>query len=347
LTKVDEVKATCTTEGNTAYYKCDCGKYFSDEEGTTEIENNSWVTDATGHDLTGEYSYAIDGTKAYKVEACDHGDNVKTELTDYVIATTDNVSDVVAEVVEGQTIVLTSGDYNSIRISDNNITTAQNITIVGTDDVTINYIYINGMVNDEITIDNITFDGTVVNYLDENAGVIIGVDGVKDLTIRNCDFVNNSRVLGNGEGEDISVVNILIEDCSFDMTNMEDVSETLSAINIWGSNGVVIRNNTIKNAEYNAIQLAGEINGDVLIENNIIDGTGDRALRFNNVNKAVTIKNNTIKNVHEEKGEVLKATAVKTGGSLIFYNNSYDDNPWVPNNVTTEATNVIYTITKN
>ena len=55
-------------------------------------------------------------------------------------------------------------------------------------------------------------------------------------------------------------------------------------------------------------------------------------------------KNNAIKNVHEEKGEVLKATAVKTGGSLIFYKNSYDDNPWVPNNVKTEATNVIYTI---
>ena len=52
LTKVDAVEATCTATGNSEYYKCtdaDCGKFFSDAEGTEEIEKDSWVIAAKGH----------------------------------------------------------------------------------------------------------------------------------------------------------------------------------------------------------------------------------------------------------------------------------------------------------
>ena len=51
LTKVDAVDATCTATGNSEYYKCtdaDCGKFFSDAEGTEEIEKDSWVIAAKG-----------------------------------------------------------------------------------------------------------------------------------------------------------------------------------------------------------------------------------------------------------------------------------------------------------
>ena len=42
--------ATCTAAGNSAYWTCNgCGKYFSDENGTKEIEKDSWVIPATGH----------------------------------------------------------------------------------------------------------------------------------------------------------------------------------------------------------------------------------------------------------------------------------------------------------
>ena len=51
------VAATCTTAGNSAYWKCNrCGKYFSDAEGLNEIAENSWVIQATGHNL----SYSAD-----------------------------------------------------------------------------------------------------------------------------------------------------------------------------------------------------------------------------------------------------------------------------------------------
>lgn len=52
LTKVDPISASCETAGNSVYYTCDCGKYFSDENAETEIKKDSWVLAATGHTLT-------------------------------------------------------------------------------------------------------------------------------------------------------------------------------------------------------------------------------------------------------------------------------------------------------
>ena len=43
---------TCTEAGNCAYWSCErCGKFFSDEEGKDELENNSWIIPAHAHDL--------------------------------------------------------------------------------------------------------------------------------------------------------------------------------------------------------------------------------------------------------------------------------------------------------
>ena len=42
--------ATCTENGNTAYWACSgCGKFYSDAAGTKEIAKDSWVIKATGH----------------------------------------------------------------------------------------------------------------------------------------------------------------------------------------------------------------------------------------------------------------------------------------------------------
>ena len=55
LTKTESKAATCTEAGNNAYWTCSgCGKYFSDEDGTNEIEKNSWVIPAPGHDWSNE-----------------------------------------------------------------------------------------------------------------------------------------------------------------------------------------------------------------------------------------------------------------------------------------------------
>lgn len=53
LTKTDAKAASCTEAGNEAYWTCSgCGKYFSDENGTNEIEKDSWVLKTLGHDMT-------------------------------------------------------------------------------------------------------------------------------------------------------------------------------------------------------------------------------------------------------------------------------------------------------
>ena len=44
LTAFEKKDPTCTEKGNKAYWYCpECGKYFSDAEGTQEIETDSWI----------------------------------------------------------------------------------------------------------------------------------------------------------------------------------------------------------------------------------------------------------------------------------------------------------------
>jgi hypothetical protein len=54
LIPISEVPATCTTDGNIAYYTCEiCNNYFSDDNAQTEIKNhNSVILPATGHNMT-------------------------------------------------------------------------------------------------------------------------------------------------------------------------------------------------------------------------------------------------------------------------------------------------------
>ena len=61
-----EVKETCTTDGCLDYYYCaKCGRYFEDEDCTTEIEDidewkadeNGGLLEKTGHDFKKEWSF--------------------------------------------------------------------------------------------------------------------------------------------------------------------------------------------------------------------------------------------------------------------------------------------------
>lgn len=50
LVKTEAVKATCEKDGNSEYYQCkNCNKYYSDAKAEAEIEENSWIIEATGH----------------------------------------------------------------------------------------------------------------------------------------------------------------------------------------------------------------------------------------------------------------------------------------------------------
>ncbi len=59
LTKIAEVAATCTTEGNIAYWHCSkCNKYFQDEKASKMISLSDAVVKATGHTEVSVPGYA-------------------------------------------------------------------------------------------------------------------------------------------------------------------------------------------------------------------------------------------------------------------------------------------------
>lgn len=56
-TLVEAQEATCTEKGNSAYYICDCGKWFSDSGCTQEVTAQDVTIKALGHDYSGNYQF--------------------------------------------------------------------------------------------------------------------------------------------------------------------------------------------------------------------------------------------------------------------------------------------------
>ena len=123
LIKTEAKDATCTEDGNTAYWTCSvCNKYFSDENGTNEIAENSWVI-KVAHTLTKteakdatvtetgntEYWHCLDCGKYF---ADENGEN-EIELADTVIAK------LPPEIIEGKGQSITAGDKKELTFKSN------------------------------------------------------------------------------------------------------------------------------------------------------------------------------------------------------------------------------------
>ena len=84
LTETETKEESCKEAGNSAYWTCDrCGKYFSDAEGLTEIEKDSWVIPALGHKYVKETTRATLTANGSIVETCSVCDDVKTTTIYY------------------------------------------------------------------------------------------------------------------------------------------------------------------------------------------------------------------------------------------------------------------------
>lgn len=110
LTKVAKAEASCETAGNTEYYTCVCGKYFSDAEGTTEIAKDSWVLAATGHSYSDKWTY--NETHHWKVAACEHTD-AKSEYAEHTL--TNNVC---ACGYTATTYTVTESEWNNLFVGE-------------------------------------------------------------------------------------------------------------------------------------------------------------------------------------------------------------------------------------
>ena len=74
--------ATCTEYGNEEYWICEnCSKYFGDANGDTEIEEDSWIISAIGHDWNDAvYTWSDDGSTCTATRTCKN-DSAHTETS--------------------------------------------------------------------------------------------------------------------------------------------------------------------------------------------------------------------------------------------------------------------------
>ena len=77
MTKIDPTEPTCTAEGNIEYWYCeDCGKYFRDAEGKTEITKEDTVLPMKEHEWEDDYTIdkeateTEDGSKSIHCKNC-------------------------------------------------------------------------------------------------------------------------------------------------------------------------------------------------------------------------------------------------------------------------------------
>ena len=88
LTKVEAKAATCTENGNKAYYKCSCGELFADKDAQKEITLAEVEIEAKGHEYETEYTKDA----KYHWKKCKNCDAVteKQEHTSSEAATEEN-----------------------------------------------------------------------------------------------------------------------------------------------------------------------------------------------------------------------------------------------------------------
>ena len=211
---------------------------------------------------------------------------------------------------DGETIYLAAGDFGTIEmIHSFKNTSVKNIKLVGMEGTSIGLWFgegckpVNGW-----TFQNISFTGNMGLTIDcVNNGV----------TVENCTFTGT---LLESAGGGAYASDLTVKNCTFKDT----VDTTKPTVYIGENNGVSITDCTFTNVGYNAVQI-GKMHGNVSIENNRIDGTCDRAMRFTtaaaNVEAVVTIKGNTVTNGADGAREVLKANNMN-------YTINFENNTW-------------------
>ena len=151
---------------------------------------------------------------------------------------------------------------------------------------------------ENIVFENVKFDFTSVANVNHAVHIISQNGGIGNVTVKNCEFKNIGGTSANGiliDTRSEDDINISIENCSF-----QDIT-------------------------FNAVQISGsgsKYQGNIVIRNNTITNTGDRAIRISKLGEDsnAVISGNTLTNASDGDGELLKA-AVVDGATVVIADN--------------------------
>ncbi len=241
--------------------------------------------------------------------------------------TPDDFQSVLMDAPEGSIIQLTESEtaYEFYRWDVD----FKDITIIGVDGATVNQFQVNG------TVENLVFQNVAFT-----AGISFSDTQVNGLTFDGCTFTTEKVAItaGNSASNPNATRNdVTITGCSF--TGSVD-NHSLDLGKLTGETKIV--GNTFENVR-NAFQMSVD-SGTVLIDDNTISNTGDRAMRLATIGEDVTmtISNNVMTNACDSNNEVFKVTSVAGGSTINFVNNTYNDMEWNPDTITGPASDVVY-----
>ena len=175
---------------------------------------------------------------------------------------------------------------------------------------------------DHIHLEDITFEN--MDFFGDKGRIHFGhsyADKVEDVTFKNCTFITETPWSGNYAAIDMttransrqsSIIrkNIVVDGCTID--------GHFQGLALQNVENATIKNCTIRNTVHNAINLQGNFSkGNILIDNNSLAETGDRAIRFSVLDNAtVVISNNTLTEAYDADMEIIKTQECPTGSSI-------------------------------
>ena len=259
---------------------------LNNSSATVTIKNNT-ITNYKGADA--DWIKVTDATGTV---------DIQNNTCSYTVSDVDALKDALAAATDGTIITLAAGSYEGLSFIDPASFKAKNITIVGKEGAKIAGFSVNNWSAES----NIEINGLTFKNITFTSGLLLSTKVMSNVTVQDCDFMNDACIHQNDNTEQLT--NLVVTGCTF----TGDKSGTTTAIMLENTKNVTVTGCTFTNIDFNVLQ-GGILTGTVLIDNNTINGTGDRVFRFvNTSNVDITISNNTITSDGDDAGELAKST---------------------------------------
>ena len=288
--------------------------------------------------------------KLYRNEKCSCGSVQKIEVSYFIVdSETFNYNLAIGE--SDRVLFLRPGDYGYLEL--NNVKSFdKNLTIIGQEGVSFagvcitsgatldtannledvmpsNLTFSNVFFNNDFHVRNCSMDGITLSNCVFNGGAGVFISS-NDFSSEGCDVSYFGSDCDSSAGDRLDsqynlIKNVNILNCTFDGEKDATLYERVSKIAIFDVENISIKGNEIANSLHNAIQLNSRdskfngISGAIMICDNEISNTKDRAIRLNCVKSRaiITIKDNVFIDASDDDGQVIKGSNM---GSNITFN---------------------------